>query len=242
MHAVDLIAATLTDDQKFPVPVEPARGVCCVTGEETMTIPRKKLFGSSFLDANILAAPASDRVGVNAWHAMQFGEYGKNEDGTLKKVRRKPEMRSCWWTDGRTFSIIGKSEIRKMVLNGSPSVPWAGWVTTSYKKHGALRAPVNMSSYGVWAFDDLLVDCRDVDRVKAWWQTLRNAQKDNIGRTAMAAASMPPALAARIGLDVWLPFQTWASERYQSPLYRFLVYLLPSQAEIKEGYADDESL
>lgn len=242
MHAVDLIAATLTDEKKYPVPGSPERGICCVTGEETMTIPRRKLFGSSFMDANLLAAPDSDRVGLNAWYAMQFGEAGINPDGTRKKRRKKPEMQACWWTDGRVFRVVGKAEIRRMVLGGAPSTPWAGWVTTSYKKHGALRAPVNPSPYGVWGFDDLLVDCSDIETVRVWWHVLRQAQDAGIGRAYIEAAKMPPVLAARVGIVTWMRFEQWARERYQSPLYRFLAYLLPSQAEIKEGYTDEKYL
>lgn len=242
MHAVDLIASALSDEQKYPVPVTPAQGICCVTGAETLTIPRRKLFGSSFMDANLLAAPDSDRVGLNAWYAMQFGETGLNEDGTRKKRRKKPEMQACWWTDGRVFRVVGKAEIRQMVLQGAPSTPWAGWVTTSYKKHGALRSPVNTEPFGIWGFDDVRVDCRDIETVRAWWRVLRQAQNDGIGRQAIEAAEMPPALIAKIGVETWFRFERWARVRYQWPLYRFLVYLLPSQAEIKGGYADEQYL
>jgi len=242
MHTVDLIVSALSDAQKIPTPVTPEWGICCVTGEETMTIPRKKLFGNSFMDANKLAAPDSDRVGVNAWWAMQYGAAGRNEDGTIKKRRKKPEMQACWWATIGDFRVIGKPEIRQMVLTGSPSTPWAGWVTTSYKKHGALRAPVNAASFGIWAFDDLIVDASDRNRVLSWWRRLRQAQDAGIGRTAIETGELSPKLIIRVGVDIWQAFDRWARTRRQAPLYKLLAYLLPSQKELKDGYSDEQYL
>ncbi len=238
MHTINLIASAISDEQKEPLPVTSEKGICCVTGELTDTIPRKKLFGANFSDANRLARPDSDRVGVSVWLVMQFGEYGIKEDGTRKKRKKKPEYMSCWWTDGQVFREVKKPDIRRLVLGGTSAKAWAGWVTTSYKKHGALRSPVNNREFGIWGFDDVLVDARDKKRVLDWWRILRQAQDAGIGRKSMEAVDMPVGIMLKVGIDVWGSFAEWARPQYQSPLYQFLIYLLPSKKELVNNYED----
>jgi hypothetical protein len=50
----------------------------------------------------------------------------------------------------------------------------------------------------------------------------------------MESLEIPVPVAMKVGLPVWLAFQSWARPRVKSPLYRFLCYLLPSHKEIKE--------
>jgi len=239
MHATDLITACLTNDQKEPLPEAAQNGICCVSGAETETIARKHLFGSNFCDLNLLACPESPRVGVNVWYAFQFGAYGVDaESGEAKKRKKKPEMQACWWTDGETFRETGKAQIREMVLRGTTSKHWAGWVTTSYKKHGALRSPVNGTPFGSWGFDDLLVRANNQAAVLEIWRKLRDAQNNGIGRTGIETLDIPIPIMLKIGMTFCNDFLTWAQPRYQSPLYQFLSYLLPSQDELKNGYSD----
>ena len=241
MHATDLITACLTDDQKEPLPEAAQTGVCCVSGATTDTIARKFLFGSNFCDLNILTCPDSDRVGVNVWYAFQFGAYGVDaESGETKKRKKKPEMQACWWTDGETFREMGKAKIRELVLRGTTAKRWAGWVTTSYKKHGALRSPVNGTPFGIWGFDDLVVRANDKSAVLEMWRKLRNAQDNGIGRTGIETLDIPIPIMLKIGVPFCNEFLTWAQPRYQSPLYQFLTYLLPSQDELKNGYSDGD--
>lgn len=242
MHSTDLIAACLTDEQKEPLPEAAQNGLCCVTGAETETIARKHLFGSNFCDLNLLACPESPRVGVGVWYAFQFGAYGVDaESGEAKKRKKKPEMQACWWTDGETFREMGKAQIRELVLRGTTAKHWAGWVTTSYKKHGSLRSPVNNTPFGIWGFDDLQVRANDKDKVLAIWFKLRTAQNNGIGRTGIETLDIPISIMLKVGLGFCNDFITWARPLYQSPLYQFLAYLLPSQEELREGY-DDEFL
>ena len=140
----------------------------------------------------------------------------------------------------REFRETTKADTRALVLSGVPypDRAWAGWVTTSYKKHGSLRAPVNCGQFGGWGFDDVVVDAADNVKTREWWCKLRQAQTDGVGRKTMETVDIPAAFIEKIGFDVWLAFETWARPRSQSPLYQFLVYLLPSQQEIKEGYTD----
>lgn len=241
MHGTDLIAATLTPEQREPLPEIPERGVCCVTGRETDTILAKHILSSSFCDRNLLACPGSDRIGVNVWYAWLAGYYAIDEKtGKPKTRKKKPEMQACWFCDGVEFNETAKADTRRYVLAGvpRPDRAWSGWVTTSYKKHGSLRAPVNRGVFGGWGFDDLVVDASDNNKVCQWWTVLRQAQTDGIGRKAMEVLEMPLAFMEKIGFSTWLMFESWARPQYQSALYQFLVYLLPSQQELKEGYAD----
>ena len=124
-----------------------------------------------------------------------------------------------------------------MVLNGSPSIPWSGWITTSYKKHGALLARVNQSPHGIWAFDEMRVDCADVRKVRDWWNIMTTAQKTGIWRTMQENVECPPVLISKIGLKIWNVFESWAMPRRQSSLYVLLCYLLPSKEELKNADA-----
>jgi hypothetical protein len=188
------------------------------------------------MDNNLLDAPHSDRVGVNVWYAFQFGYL---TDPT-KKRKKKPEFMACWYCDGKRFTEVNKAAIRQMVLHGSPAQHWAGWVTTSYKKHGALRSPVNNKPFGVWGFDDLLVDASNRTTVLDIWQHLRQAQDIGIGRTGIETLDIPVGIMLKIGLTECNQFIQWAQSRYQSPLYKLLTYLLPSQKELKDGYTDGD--
>jgi hypothetical protein len=239
MHSTDLIAACLTADEKEPLPEAAQSGVCCVSGATTDTIARKHLFGASFNDLNILVCPDSNRVGANVWYAFKFGEPSVNpETGELNKRKKYKEMQTCWWTDGETFREMRKAQIRELVLRGTTSKHWAGWVTTSYKKHGSLRSPVNNTPFGIWGFDDLQVRANDKDKVLAIWFKLRSAQNNGIGRTGIESLNIPVGIMLKVGMTFCNEFLTWAQSRYQSPLYQFLVYLLPSQDELKNGYDD----
>lgn len=236
MHTVDLIAASLTDDQKEPLPVAALPGICCVTGAQTDTIPARELLGSNFMDNNLLVAPDSDRVGVNVWHAFQLGYFA--EEG--KKRKKKPEFMACWYCDGQRFIEVGKAEIREIVRRGTTANYWAGWVTTSYKKHGALRSPVNHAPFGFWGFDDLLVNASNRAAVLDFWLHLRHAQTIGIGRTGIETLDIPVGIMLKIGVAECNEFITWARPRCQSPLYKLLAYLLPSQQELKDGYTDGD--
>jgi len=233
MHTVDLLAQAIPITNREPPPIEPQFGMCCITGRAGDTIPRSRLLSSNFSDTSLLAAPDSDRVGLNAWYAWQYGEYGTNEDDTPKKRKKKPEMMACWWCDGEQFIEVGKPKIRDLVLNGTTAKHWAGWVTTTYKKHGSLRSPVNGRPYGVWGFNDLLVNA-NIDTVTEYWRIMREVQDAGVWRTAIKTLDAPVGMIYKIGA-VWQPFYRWARAHYQSPLYQFMEYLLPSQEELSGG-------
>lgn len=220
MHAVDLIATALQGAQGQPVlPCTPAPGICCITGVNGPTVPRKTLFGKSFTGGSSLKAPGSTHVGVNAYLALKY----------------KWQRMSSWKCDGDTFHRLDRLGVRQAVLKTPFPERWAGYVTTSYKKHGALLAPVNTGLCRIWLFETRTVDCTDMETLMDWWHVLNNALRAGIGRKVLETLDIAPWLIKRTGLRAWLEFESWARPKHHSSLYAFLCYLLPSQEEMKNG-------
>lgn len=216
MSAIDLIAAALP--QETP-PESPAEGVCCVTGAICLTIDRKHVIKPSFTNLDLLHAPMSNRAGVAAWRVMNYA----------------PARQSLWFCDGKELRLIKRIDVRSLVLTGVDAPRWAGYVTTNYKKHGALRAPINVNGQQVWLFEMLLVDCSDRAAVADVWGRLRSAQDAGIPRPLIETLDIAPSYMAKIDWRLWRDFESWAHQRMNSPLYKFLTYLLPSKEELRNG-------
>lgn len=221
MHAIDLIAAALpTSDPDYPVlPDDPIPGVCCITGSAGPTLPRAALLGPSFTAGELLALPAGDRVGVAAWLALRY----------------KWERMSSWIVSRDGFRRLDRQGVRAAVLGEPPAGPWAAYATTSYKKHGALLAPVNSPWSRVWQWEAERVDCTDPGEVADMWSRLRAAQDLGLSRAVLETLECPAWLAGRVGIKAWLEYQRWALRVYRSARYRFLCYLLPSQEELRSA-------
>jgi hypothetical protein len=233
MTAIDLIAAALPPETP---PESPAEGVCCVTGATCPTIARRHAILDSFTGLDLLRAPMSDRVGVAAWRVMT---HSVTHHDPTKKRDLCPLRQSHWICDGRTVEYLDRQGVRKRVLNGVDAPQWAGYVTTSYKKHGSLLAPVNAGGRVVWLWETRLVDCSDRAAVADTWARLRAAQDAGIPRPLIEALDIAPGYMAKIGWRVWREFEAWARPRMLSPLYQFLTYLLPSQEELRNASAND---
>jgi len=219
MHPAQLIYSALNpaDTDRPDVPSDIETGVCAVTGDEGPTLPRKDLFGKSFTDGAVLAAPDSDRVSVAAYVALRY----------------KWERMSSWICDGETFSRLDRVGVRNAVLSEPPDRPWCTYATTSYKKHGALRAPINGVGRRVWLFESRLVDCSDTDLVADWWVHLNAALRLGFGRPILETLDCPTHIMRKVGLRGWMEFESWALPRRNTALYSFLCYLLPSQKELR---------
>lgn len=217
MHAVNLISAAILTFEDCPaLPCDPVDGLCAVTGKCGPCVPRKKLLGKSFTNGDILAAPESDMVSVDAYIALKY----------------KWERMSSWACNGVTFARLKRAEIREHVLTEDAiSCSCAYYATTSYKKHGALRAPVNPPGQRVWLFETRLVDCSDMPTVRDWWERLNAALNAGIGRTVIESLDCPAHIMRKATLPVWMDFEGWARPRHNSALYAFLSYLLPSKEE-----------
>lgn len=204
-------------------------GICCVTGETTECVPRSDVIGRSFTDWNLLAAPDSEWIGTDVAIAWTYGERA---DG--KKRDFCPERHACWYASETCFRKTNRADIREMVLHGAPDPLWAGWVTTSYKKHGSIRAVANSGAYGIWGFDDTRPDASDHRKTTEWWTRLRHYQDHKIGRKSLETGDAPPLVIRTIPLAIWMDFRKWVTDKLDDRLYRFLCYLLPSKEELKE--------
>lgn len=227
-HACHLVAAAVPEAMLPALPCAPVEGLCAVTGVQGPCLPRSAVISDANCDAYLFAAPASPLVSVAVYTAWNFGT-------TKPGAKRQscPERQSCWWCDGREFRQLDKAAMRAIVLEGSPSTPWAMWVTTSYKKHGTIRTRVNRFGFGVIGFDERLVDCSRDWEVVEMWERLRAAQDAGIPRPLIEALDIAPGYMAKIGWRFWRDFERWARPLRLSPLYQFLTYLLPSQEELK---------
>lgn len=227
MSAIELLYAALPPRDP---PETPADGVCCVLGTREPTIARKHAIKPSFTNLDVLRAPDSDRVSVRAWRVLTHSEPAKEG----KKRDTFPLMQSSWVVQGGGITLLDRLGVRELVLHGGAgNSPWAGYVTTSYKKHGCLRAPVNRNGSQRWLFELDMVDCSDQSKVHAWWDILRHARVSGIPRPVIETLDCSLHLMTKHPV-LWPPFERWARDKVNSPLYRFLTYLLPSEEEIKK--------
>ena len=215
------------EPEEITSPVED--GVCCLTGEECLTIPRKDLLTSSFTRLDLLERPDSDRIGIDVWDAWTWGwrEAGKKRD-------YRPERMSAWCATESGLTLLSRQDIRRLAIDGPMEEMSCIFATTTYKKHGTLIAPVNPPGQLQVGWDDEVVGLSHGETVCDWWIRLRGMQ--DAGWVRPVLESLEPSLHQfrKLGAEQWTAFEYWARGRYQSPLYRFLCYLLPSQEELKE--------
>jgi hypothetical protein len=220
MHTLQLLYSSIPKDEHEPLPSGTMQGVCAFTGAIGPCVPRAVLLGKSFTDQHVLRAPDSPLVSVEAWVALKY----------------KWERMSSWLCDGTRFKRLDRRGVRDYVIGGVSErliSRWAGYITTSYKKHGSLRAPVNSRDRQVWLFESRLVDCSDRVRLAEWWSVMTQAQLNGVSRQSQETLDMPPGIIRKVGVDVWEQYKAWARDKWQSPLYALLCYLLPSQAELR---------
>jgi hypothetical protein len=228
MLAIDLIADAVKGTDMAPaLPCDPVNAICAVTGTPGPCLPRSEVIGDSFTNQDLLRAPESDYIGVNVYIAWNFG-YKSRDDAKRLKC---PERMSSWICDGKTFRELSRAEIREIVLQGSPYDVWAGYVTTSYKKHGSLWAKVNHGPYGVWRYEMTDADCRDLKTVHEYWTRMNEALYSGVGRTVIETLEVDHYTIKAAGIKRWLDYEKWAHPLFQSGLYQFIAYLLPSKEE-----------
>lgn len=236
MHPVNLISASIVEHEDRPVlPCEPTEGICAITGEYGLCVPRKQLLGKSFTNGDLLARPESDMVSVDAYYALKF----------------KWERMNSWFCDGKTFERLTRQDVRAKVFQPDMPEIWCAYATMNYKKHGALSTKINIGRSRIWLFDRKplkvknisylpgglrSIDCTDMAKVNEWWNILNEILCLGLGRAILESLDCPPFVMSKVGLTTWLEFEAWARPKYLSSLYAFLCYLLPSQEELKHGF------
>jgi hypothetical protein len=159
---------------------------------------------------------------------------------TYQALKHKWERYSSWIVTENEFTLLGKShsgdgwrnEVLKYIFD-PPQGPWAGYITTSYKKHGAMRAPVNRGT-NVWLFEMILADCTDQEKTREYWEVLNKYLRVGFGRPVLESVKCSSYVIRKCGLSEWVEFERWAKDKYQSGLYKLMCYLLPSQNELKK--------
>lgn len=227
MNSIDVIYSALPS---VDLPEEPTEGVCCVTGENTMTVSRSHGIKPTFTNLDILKAPSSDRIGIKAFAVIT---YSVPTEG--KKVALAPLRQSHWLAVKDNIRYFKKKEeIRPYALGEkTPDGEWCMYVTTSYKKHGALFAPVNAKKRDRRIlFEQQIIDLAP-DYIRSWWERLRKAQDEGIPRPVIENGEASPALIRNVGVQKWREFHNFAHDKIKNRVYQFLVYLLPSQEELK---------
>lgn len=217
MTLFDLYSRAITAEHEA-LPCEPFENVCCVSGIKTLCIPKKYAVGSTFTNVDALACPDSKWISVEAYQT----------------IKHKWNRMSSWLlTDNEFKRLKVKKDIRELVLQGVDASQWAGYITTSYKKYGCFKAVLNHGNRAIWGFENLRVDCSNRKIVNGWYDIILSALKSGIWRSIIESCDCPAGLIIKIGHERWLDFYEWAKTKYQSPLYQFLCYLLPSQEELK---------
>jgi len=130
---------------------------------------------------------------------------------------------------------LTKTDFKHLILHGVPYNPWAIYITTSYKKHGALVSKINNTPFGIWRFETQDVDCRDNKKVKEWYAKLLYIHELGIPKNVLENLNAGIKLINTIGVLEWYKFTMWANDKYRSSLYKLLCYLLPSLEELKDG-------
>jgi hypothetical protein len=239
IHAAQLIAAAIKktppvcigegwkdkSGDKYPsldhvpeLPCSPETGICCLLGIETMCVSRKYAFSSNFTSLDLLKAPDSQHLSVDAFLALKY----------------KWERSSSWFCDGETFYCLDRLGVREWVLREKMPKLWTGYATTSYKKHGALKSKISSGHKRIWLFENTLVYCTPYNRMMDWWGLLNDALRAGLGRSILESLDCPTFVMQKVGIEKWLTYEKWARIHYQTPLYQFLCYLLPSQEELKQ--------
>jgi len=232
MNSIDVIYSALP---LVDPPEEPTEGVCCVTGEKTMTVSRALGIKPTFTNLDILKAPSSDRIGIKAFAVIT---YSFQTEG--KKVDLAPLRQSHWLARvGCIEYLKKKSEIRPYALGEkTPEGEWCMYVTTSYKKYGALFAPVNAKNRDRRIlFEQQVIDLSP-NYISDWWIRLRKAQDIGIPRPVIETGDGNPAVIKKVGIKEWEEFYMFSHDKIKNRLYQFLVYLLPSQEELKGESSD----
>lgn len=221
MHAVELIAQALGRGKNE---LDTETGICCLLGKKCECVRRDSVLTSSFTNWDLLKSPSSKLISVDAYIALTH----------------KWERMSSWWCDGNVFELLDRQGVRRKVFEPLPGNKWCAYATTSYKKHGALWSTV-CTKKRVWRFENLNVDLTDDVKVHDMWDKLNVILRAGFPRQALQTLQASTFIIQKVGYIQYANFMKWAQPICQTSLYQFLVYLLPSQEELKMEQGDKDA-
>lgn len=219
MNCVDLFYSALSDGalatgrrgNRVELPYEPYEDVCCLTGTRQKCIQRKDCIGENFTTQSVFAAPDSDSIGVRAFFALKHGK----------------ESLSSWIVSEDALVLLNRTEALSMILCPPTTKRWAAYITTSYKKHGCLVAPVNNQGSARVAFETEVVDIHGPTPANEIYSRLRYFMDAGIPRAALQGGPIDD-LAGGPPL-IWIEFKRWSDPLAKSGLYRLVSHLLPGR-------------
>lgn len=222
LHPVDLLARHLRVD--WIPEAEIREEICYVTGRKGPCLPREYAISEAYTDMRFCAAPLSPWVGVEVVHAWKAGSRPEG-----KKRVFCPERQSSWYVDEQEFRMLRREDVLQLLLNGAPRVPWAGWFTEKYRKHGSVRTQINYEPYGVWGYDERRVDASNHQRVLDLYERMLQLARAGVQRDMLLYQNLPVSVISRIGIATYQDLMMWLSKHRHSALFRMLLALVPSR-------------
>lgn len=198
---------------------EPYEATCALTGETRQCVPIKDCVSSNFTEWDVLTDPETEMMCVEAYYALKF----------------RWERFSSWLCSRGKFVRVDKDIIRDVLFNGFADAPWSMFITTSYKKHGALRCPVNTGNHGYIGFDEAVIDCRDSDYCVEVYDHVFAAFARGANRNDLESLRPSKWTLKALGIKGWQEYKAWAEDKVESSLYRLCVYLLPPRKELEDA-------
>jgi hypothetical protein len=225
MHTINLFSKAIKQHH-LPLPFHPIHKTCCITGQKSECMPRKYVLSNSFTAQELLKAPNSKFASTDAYQAFKF------------RGHRSSWMISWDWNDNISYKKLTRINVREIVIESSLKHSdgyncCALYASTTGKKHGSFYAPLNSMWPYIVGFDSGTIDCSDIDFVRNSYYLLSCYLKAGISRSYLLNPDFPVWLINKIGIKTYNNFRDFAMDKYTSNLYKFLVYLLPSQEELR---------
>lgn len=206
------------------LPCIPKIGVCCVSGEKTFCIPRKYAIKDTFTNGDLLRAPSSDMVSVEWFQVLGYST------GEHKYPFRQGNWVVIEDANGNVSILYPKtkSEILEIVRH-PPDGIWGAYVTTSYKKHGALWTRLNRNGSNIWTWETNIVDCSDLALVEDIIIPMLDMYSRGASRKALEIVEYDAITAKNITPIEWLLYERKNKTRSKSLIYQFLASLIPAK-------------
>jgi len=213
MHVIKLLSDAITALPDAPaIPSGAVKATCEATGLTTDCLLRKEVVSDNFTNQSRFNALGTGYISTMAYRVLKY----------------KWERAGSWICYPERFvRLKTKADLLEGVLEQDKPEPWAGYITTSYKKHGCLLAPVNANGGNMWLFETMIVNCNNQQKVEEWYNIIQEARNRGVTKQILLSLLPTATQIMRYGLLWWHGFAEWAKKRRSTPLYKLVVYLQP---------------